>query len=370
MKALVSAALLWFSLAAVFPAGAVTCRVCDTSITGKFYFVKDKARGGEFAICTNCMALETRCFACSLPVQSGFTTLPDGRYLCWRCAKDAVLSDEDAKKICWETRDTLDQLFVRFLSFPQTNVVVNVVDRFTLESLFKSPGYAQQCTSVFGATSTHPLGAHCVHTISLLSGLSRPRLEAVAAHEFSHAWLNENLTSKRKDAISRDALEAFCELVAYDLVVARNHLVEKTNILENPYTAGQLEAFRVAEARHGFNAIVDWVQFGESARLDAADPDGVRFLREATKTSSSRPVYYSSAPPPPLPDRLTLKNISGTPGHRLAIINDRTFEVKDQARLRLAGTNLLLRCLAIRTNSVLIEFTESGAKQELLLSPE
>jgi hypothetical protein len=367
MKALVTAALLLFSLAAVFSAGPATCRVCDTPITGKFYFVKDKAHGGEFEVCTNCIVLETRCFACSLPVKSGFTTLADGRFLCSRCAQEAVLQDEEAKKICWETREVMDRLFARYLFFPQTNVVVTVVDRFTLDSLFKSPGYAQQCTSVFGATSSHPLDKRFVHTISVLSGLSRHRLEAVAAHEFSHAWLNENLTPKRKAAISRDALEAFCELVAYDLMVAGNNLVEKTNILENPYTAGQLEAFVAAESRHGFNAIADWVKSGDSEKLDATDPDGVRFIHEETVIPAGRPAYYSTAPPPPLPDKLTLKNISGTRGHRLAIINNRTFAVNDQALLRLATSNVLIRCLDIRTNSVLIQFDEGGAKQELFL---
>jgi len=67
---------------------------------------------------------------------------------------------------------------------------------------------------------------------------------------------------------------------------------------------------------------------------------------------------------------LTLKNISGSPARRLAIINDRTFAVQDQALMRLATTNVLIRCLEIRTNSVLIQFDESGAKQELLLPDE
>jgi hypothetical protein len=378
MKVLVTAALLILSAAAVFSAPTAKCRVCEQPIPGEFYFVKDKARGGKFEVCTNCVNLTTRCFSCSLPVKTGFTTLADGRLLCTYCAKEAVTQDEEARTICWEAQDTLDRLFARFLTFPRTNISVTIVDRFTLDSLFKSPGYAQQCTSVFGATRTHPFGeGRYIHAVSVLSGLSKPRLEAVAAHEFSHAWLNENLTAARKAALSREALEGFCELIAYDLMQERSYEVEKTSIKENPYTAGQLEAFVTAETTHGFNAVLDWIKAGEAAKLDAADPDGVRAVREeelsrasTTAASGSLPVYYSYATPPPLPDKLTLKNISGTPARRLAIINDRTFGVKDLALMKLANTNVIVRCVEIRTNSVLIQFDETGEKQELFLPEE
>jgi len=376
MKALAAAALLMFSAAAVISAPDAKCRVCDQPISGEFYFVKDKAHGGKFAVCTHCIKLESRCFSCSLPVKAGFTTLADGRLLCASCAKDAVIEDEAARAVCWDTRDALERLFGRFLVFPQTNVSVTVVDRFTLDSLFKSPGYAQQCTSVFGATRTHPIGeGRCIHAVSVLSGLTKPRLEAVAAHEFAHAWLNEHLSAERKAALSRDAVEGFCELIAYDLMEERGYEFEKTNIQENPYTAGQLQAFLAAESTHGFNALLDWINAGEAAKLDANDPHEVRAVREPKPSNTNPPVagggvpvYYSYAAPAPLADKLALKNISGTAARRLAIINDRTFGVNDQALMKLAATNMLLRCLEIRTNSVLIQYDQTGVKQELFLS--
>lgn len=369
MKVLVTAALLMFSAAAVFCASTPKCRVCEAAITGEFYFVKDKARGGKHEVCTNCFKLETRCFSCSLPVKSGYTTLADGRLLCALCAKEAVTQDDETREVCWETRDRLDQLFARYLSFPRTNVSVTIVDRFTLDTLFKSPGYAEQCTSVFGATRTHPLSeGRQIHALSVLNGLSKPRLEAVAAHEFAHAWLNENLTPARKAALSREAIEGFCELIAYDLMQDRGHQVEKAGIKENPYTAGQLDAFVAAETQYGFNTVVDWMKAGESTRLDAADPDGIRAVREAALASEpARPAYYSRAPAAPLPDKLTLKSVSGSPGRPLAIINDRTFGVQDVARINLATTNVLIRCLEIRTNSILIRFEATGEKLELFL---
>ena len=368
---LVTAVLLLFSATAVFCAATSKCRVCDQSIPGEFFFIKDRARGGQVEVCTNCVNLVTRCFACGLPVKTGFTTLADGRQLCSFCAKHAITEDEESRKVCWETRDALDRLFARFLAFPRTNLSVTFVDRFTLDILFKSPGYAQQCTSVFGATRTMIVGGQrYVHAISILNGLSEPRLEAVVAHEFAHVWLNENLPKARQATLSRDALEGFCELIAYDLMQDRNHEVEKNNIRDNPYTAGQLDAFVKAESLQGFNAVMDWVKAGETAKLDAADPDGVRAVRQpvATTAASARPpAYYTRTSVAALPDKLTLKSISGAPGRRLAIINDRTLAVNEQARLKLAATNVLIGCLEISTNSVRIRFEETGKTQELFL---
>jgi hypothetical protein len=265
----------------------------------------------------------------------------------------------------------LDRLFVRFLAFPRTNLSVTFVDRFTLDSLFKSPGYSQQCTSVFGATRTMIVGGQrYIHAISILNGLSEPRLEAVVAHEFAHAWLNENLSKARWATLSRDAVEGFCELIAYDLMQDLNREVEKKNIQENPYTVGQLDAFVKAESLQGFNAVLDWIKAGETAKLDAADPDGVRAVHPpvaTTAASAGPPAYYTRTSVAPLPDKLTLKSISGAPGRRLAIINDRTLSVNEQARVKLATTNASIRCVEIRTNSVLILFVETGAKQELFL---
>jgi hypothetical protein len=379
MKVLVTAALLVFSVAAIFSASASDCRVCGEPITGEFFHVNDRARGGKYEVCPSCMKLTARCFSCGLPVKSGFTTLPDGRLLCTYCGKEAVLQDDEARTICLETRDDLDRLYSRFMTFPETNVSVTIVDRFALDALFKSPGYGKQCASVFGATRTYSVGGQRdIHSISILSGLSKPRLEAVAAHEFAHTWLNENLAPERKAMLSRDTVEGFCELIAFELMQAQNQEFEKTSIKENPYTAGQLDALLAAEAHDGFNAVLDWIKSGAGDKLDADNPDGVRSVRESptgiASVSSAKPggpsVSYSYAAPPPRPDDLTLKNIGGISSRRLAIINDRTFEVNDQAMMQLATSNVIIRCLEIRAKSVIIQLNETGAKRELFLPKE
>lgn len=370
MKVFVIAAGLFISLAAIALAGTMKCGVCDKPISGKYYIVEDKAHGGKVEVCADCGKLESRCFACALPVKSNFITLKDGRLLCARCGKEVVSSDEEASKVALATRDELDRLLFRYLVFPNTNVVLTIVDRFTLESLFKSPGYGRHCSSVFGATQSHALNEHLyVHSVSILSSLSKARLQAVAAHEFGHTWLNENLQTERKTALAPDAVEAFCELVAYDLMEQHNDEFEMKAIKENPYTRGQIEAFQTAQARHGFDAIVDWMKSGEAQKLDAADADevmAVRMDKNAAKPGRP-PAYFANAPPAPLPEALVLKSVSGAANRRFAIINDRTFAVAERAKIRLASTNWMVRCLEIRTNSVLIQIENTGEKQELFL---
>ncbi len=373
LGALITAAWLFTSLAAVLFGRPPQCHICDQSIAGKFQYGEDKARGGKYEVCVDCARLETRCFACGLPVKAGFTTLSDGRCLCRPCARDAVGGQDEARNICLEVRDDLDRMLWRYLSFPRTNVVVSIVDRFTLDNLFKAPGYARVCSSVLGATQSHAVGgSNRIHSIKILSDLDKLQLEAVAAHEFSHAWVNENLPPARKASLSPEALEAFCELIAYRLMDDRHATHQKKIIQENPYTRGQFAAFLAAESRHGFNAVLDWVKSGETAKLDAADPDGVRATRvsELPATSSPAPDYVAVAPPLPLPTKLVLRNISGTPARRFAIINNQTFGIADHARIPLAGTNLLVHCLEIRTNSVLIQLADTGTRLELFLPEE
>lgn len=370
MKVLVLAVTLLCSLAAISFAATTKCHSCGQPIAGKFYWASDKAHGGKVEVCATCSKLESICFACSLPVKLDATELKDGRNLCPRCAKEAITDDEEARRICMETRDELDRSYSRFLALPTTNIVLLMVDRFTLESLFKSPGYARQCPSVFGATRSHDLSrGQQIHSISLLSQLSRPRLEAVAAHEFAHAWLNETISTQRRAGLAPDAIEGFCELIAYQLMVEHRQQFEQEAIKENPYTRGQLAAFLSAEQRHGFNAIVEWMRFGETEKLDPDDPDGIRAVtvKDRVTKAGSAPKTPVPAAPVARPARLKLKGISGSPGRRFALINDQTFAVMENGRVPLAQTNLLIRCLDIRTNSVLILEVDSATTNELFL---
>jgi hypothetical protein len=70
-----------------------------------------------------------------------------------------------------------------------------------------------------------------------------------------------------------------------------------------------------------------------------------------------------------VPDRLTLKGISGAAGHKLALINDATLAPMERSKVRVGQTNLMVRCLEIRAQSVVIQVGDSKERQELFLRP-
>ena len=80
MRAAITAALVVCGVVAGF-AQTPKCRVCEKPIVGKFFQVEDRAHGGKVDVCDECANLESRCFACSLPVKPTATKLTDGRFI-------------------------------------------------------------------------------------------------------------------------------------------------------------------------------------------------------------------------------------------------------------------------------------------------
>lgn len=70
--------------------------------------------------------------------------------------------------------------------------------------------------------------------------------------------------------------------------------------------------------------------------------------------------------PPVLP--LVLKGISGAKGRRLAIINNRTFEVGEQAEFKFNNQTIRVRCIEIREHSAVISIDGMAPTQELQLN--
>jgi DNA-directed RNA polymerase subunit N (RpoN/RPB10) len=347
-----------------------TCDICGREIHEKYYTQDDLALGGRHTICSICFDLPTRCFACGMPVKDDYKTLPDGRYLCARDAKEAVDSDEEARKICEETRDELNRTFSRFMTFPSDNVTITIVDKSRLEGLFGS-GYTR-CVSLYGATKSHLDGkGKWVHSVNVLGNLRRSRLIAVCAHEFTHTWLDENLKQPRSRTLDTKAAEALCELMAYKMMESHKETFEMSTIRSNDYTKGQFEAVLEAENQYGINTVLEWIGSGEDGNLDLANLDRVRVVNipKATPAGTAAlpapviPVVHAAAP-----EKLLLKGISGTSAHPFALINDSTFEAMEKGKVRLGQTSITLRCLEIRANSVVIQIEGSNEKQELFLT--
>jgi hypothetical protein len=334
--------------------------------------VEDKAIGGIKNVCHDCGLLETHCFACGLPVAANYTTLPDGRILCERDNQEAVHSEDEARLTCERVRDELNRSCSRFMTFPADNVAVSIVDKYHLENLFKAAGY-EHCVSIFGATQSRPLpGNRYVHSISLLSDLRKSRLMVVCAHEIGHTWLNQNLKQERKMVIASETVEGFCEMLAYKLMESHEEKYEMENIKASDYTKGQIAVLLDAEEHYGFNAVLEWMKSGEDARLDANNLERIRALQPGSTTPAPVAALLSVpvAMPPPAPESLVLKGISGSAQRRFALINDGTFEAMEKGKVRVGKTNVTVRCLEIRGNSVVVQLEGSNEKKELFLRPQ
>jgi hypothetical protein len=65
---------------------------------------------------------------------------------------------------------------------------------------------------------------------------------------------------------------------------------------------------------------------------------------------------------------LSLKGISGSKTHRLAIINNRTFDIGEEGELRVNGRVVRVRCVEIRDDGVTVSI--NGQSQNLFLGPK
>jgi len=206
-----------------------------------------------------------------------------------------------------------------------------------------------------------------------MDGLPTGAFQATCAHEFGHVWLNEHLTLDRKAHLGREANEGFCELLSYLWSDSQHDERQKSLILRNLYTRGQIQLFVDAERRFGFNDVLEWMVHGTDSYLDASDPNRVRRVEGPRQPVATHglPAYAAAAaaaPPPALPSTLVLKAVFWDPKRPLAVINDQTLGLHEEGRVHLASTNLTVRCVAIRPNSVRLRVGDSPQEQELMLS--
>jgi hypothetical protein len=106
--------------------------------------------------------------------------------------------------------------------------------------------------------------------------------------------------------------------------------------------------------------------FVKSAFVNTPGTGKDPFFPTSTRRGAPKPggpVITESAVP-----QLALKGISGSKNHRLAIINNKTFEVGEEADLRLGSQIVRVRCVEVRDDGVTVVI--NGQTQKLLLVPK
>jgi hypothetical protein len=283
-------------------------------------------------------------------------------------------------------KDDLEHLFARFATFP-TNVDVAVIDRITEASLLHENGNDFESPNLLGCIQavTNDFDERR-YSMDLMSGLPPAELKATCAHEYSHAWVGDNVPRARHKHLARDAEEGFCEMVAYLLMDSQHEEAQKEFILRNHYTRGQVQLFIAAEQRFGFDQILEWMKYGVATRLHADKPDELRdidsiaanaFPTSIEKIKSNNvdstnqftnatPVITTHTVVVAKSATLKLQGIFWS-NHPAAIINGRTFGIGDSNEISFGPTNLTICCLEIEKNSVRIRVMPFGNEQQLSL---
>jgi hypothetical protein len=342
------------------------CAICGRPIYGDtIYLVTDKVTGEKKEVCSDCVKLPS-CYICGLPVKDG-TQLPDGRFLCARDAKTAVVKANDAERICAQVKDDLNRLFSRFTVFPD-NVDVAVIDRIDVDAMYSPGGNDFESPNLLGCIRPDTVNHETRYKMRLMTGLPLAELKATCAHEYTHAWVGENVSKERRARLGRDAEEGFCELVAYLLMDSQQEEAQKKFILQNHYTRGQIDLFIEAEKCYGFDQVLDWMKYGVAGQLEAGHVDELRDVKmpSAKSVASSPAIYSRTNTPAPAPASIKLDGVLW--GSRpVAIINGRSFLANDQNQVKVGGSNVIIRCLGIQKTSVRIQDVNSGKEQELRL---
>jgi hypothetical protein len=206
------------------------------------------------------------------------------------------------------------------------------------------------------------------HDVYLLYGLTRERLRVVAAHEYAHTWLHENVRRK----LNAESIEGFCDWLAYKLIADKEPYETKV-LLESDYSRGQLQAFIAAEKEHGFYHVMQWVKHGLDPEVDAESLERILVLRERAPADSgsvvtSTPFEFSPPAPRAAPTNLVLKGLAGPKSRRFAMINDGTFQLNEQGKVRLGDSNVVVRCLQILDDTVVVQVAGEAETRTLRLN--
>src|SRR5208282_5061888 len=156
----------------------------------------DKVTGEKKIVCSDCIRLP-RCAICGLPVKDNGLQLPDGRVLCARDARTAVVKADEAERICGRIKDDLDRLFSRYTAFP-ANVDVTVIDRIDVDTMFSPGGNDFESPNLLGCIRPETVNHETRYKMRLMIGLPLAELKATCAHEYSHAWVGENVPKERR----------------------------------------------------------------------------------------------------------------------------------------------------------------------------
>ena len=361
-------------LAGALPMSAISaddpCPICGKRYGTSVFGITRTGREDKVFVCGNCAKLETTCYICSIPVLYKFTKLADGRLLCEEDTKRAVLTQDDAGKLFDDVKRDTQSILARVGSLPHPNIQLTLEAKARLDKSGSNLISAHDDRLLMGLTRSTGTGpGEMQHSIFLLYGLTRERMMVVSAHEYAHAWLHENVHRK----LNQDTVEGFCDWIAYKLITQGNFPYEAKTLLASDYSKGQLQAFLAAEQQHNFYRVIQWVKAGVDPEIEMEKLERVLSLREEQRSAPEEADAFSFAAPTPVRagrTNLVLKGLSGSKARRFALINEGTFGVNEQGKIRLGDSNVVIRCLEIRNDAAVVQVAGEATPRTLTLDTE
>jgi hypothetical protein len=319
------------------------CVVCGKGpLTGTIWISK------WGAVCDDCYHLKDHCSICGLPIKDGdgHIKTPDGRLICRFDKTNVVLTLDQAQELFDQVRGEVVDIYGPRFALKYPDVTLNLFDVDYWSEKNGANGLHK-----FGFASTRKTAdGTCTHEVVMLSGRTREEMMGVAAHEYTHLWINENRPDSR--VIDGDTVEAICELTAYKLMAAKKLPEMQKRILANPYTNGKIKTLVAVEREGGTDYVLDWVKSGTAETFDA----DAGLVPIATPTTTSLPYV---AAPVHLPDKLKYNGPMTIGKDTEAVINGVSFEPGDEKHIKLKGRTVTVHCLEIHDDGVVVQINGS-----------
>jgi len=337
-------AVIWICAAMLFSASAEQtnyfCVVCGKGpLTGRIWL---HPRG---AICDECERIRDRCSICGLPIRESDPHLKtgDGRLICKFDLPNVVMTQDQAKELFESTRDAVVDLYGPEFALKNPDITVNLFDVDYWSERGRENGLHK-----YGFASSRPsANGAWTHEVVMLSGRTREEMTSVAAHEYTHLWINENCPASHH--IEGNTIEAICELTAYKLMQQRNNPAMQKHILENPYTNGRIKDLVAVEREGGTDYVLKWVKTSTAETFDV----------DAQLAPLSTPGAANAAPvlagPPVLPQGLKFSGTMSFGKDQTAVINGQEFAAGDEKTLKLRNRSVRVRCVTIQPDEIIVD---------------
>jgi len=324
------------------------CIVCGKGpLTGRIW---THSRG---VVCDDCEKITDRCIICGLPVKAddGHVKTGDGRFICRFDKTNCVLTANQAEDLFEQVRAEVVDLYGASFALKNTAVAVTMFD----VDYWSEKGRTNDLHA-FGFAHSRPAdGDRWTHEVIMLSGRTREEMSGVAAHEYTHLWINENCPASHR--IDGDTVEAICELTAYKLMQQKKWPEQQQRILKNPYTNGKIKTLVAIEQEGGTDYILNWVKNG---RTETLDDDA-----SLAPIPSPPPPVQIYLPPPVLPAGLKFSGVMVIGKVQQAVINGIAFGAGEQKTVKLHEKSVTVRCHAIDADDVVVDVNNSATPLSL-----